>query len=254
MGRKYGLIGKSLRHSFSKKIFEEKFLRERLKEYSYHLYELSSAKDILALLQEEKEIKGLNVTTPYKEKIIPYLDHLNTEAATMGAVNVIKVTEGKTIGYNTDSIAFLTTLQRWASHIDFKAIQAIILGTGGASKAVQQGLQSCGTAYVCVSRQQQPFYSYEQMEELSLLRTHQLVINTTPLGMMPNTTEYPPIPYHQLTHHHLVYDLIYNPSQTLFLQKATAQGAHIKNGLEMLHLQAEKSWGIWHSINNGHEI
>lgn len=246
MEKKFGLIGLTVSHSFSKNYFDEKFFREGLRDYHYDLYELKNIEDIKQLLSENPEMCGLNVTIPYKEQVIEYLNEIDEAAKQIGAVNVIKIKEGKLSGYNTDSSAFKETLTKWFPNP--KGSSALILGTGGSSKAVQQALKELKINFKLVSRDKNKAdYSYEELKNNDAIKSSNLIINTTPLGMSPKTAEYPPIKYEQLTADHFVYDLIYNPARTQFLQKAEMRGAHIKNGLEMLHVQAEKAWAIWNS-------
>lgn len=246
MEKKFGLIGLTVSHSFSKNYFDEKFFREGLRDYHYDLYELKNIEDIKQLLSENPEMCGLNVTIPYKEQVIKYLNEIDEAAKQIGAVNVIKIKEGKLSGYNTDSSAFKETLKKWFPNP--KGSSALILGTGGSSKAVQQALKELKINFKLVSRDKNKAdYSYEELKNNDAIKSSNLIINTTPLGMSPKTAEYPPIKYEQLTADHFVYDLIYNPARTQFLQKAEMRGAHIKNGLEMLHVQAEKAWAIWNS-------
>lgn len=246
MEKKFGLIGLTVSHSFSKNYFDEKFFRDGLRDYHYDLYELKKIDSIKELLAENPEMCGLNVTIPYKEKIIPFLDTIDEDAKKIGAVNVIKIKDSRLSGYNTDSIAFKETLAKWFPNP--KGSSALVLGTGGSSKAVQQALRELNISYKLVSRDEgKAEYTYEELKQGNAISQCNLVINTTPLGMSPNTADYPPIKYEQLTSDHFVYDLIYNPARTQFLQKAEMRGAHFKNGLEMLHVQAEKAWAIWNS-------
>ncbi len=246
MEKKFGLVGLTVSHSFSKSFFDEKFFREGLRDYHYDLYELKKIEDLVQLIKDNPEMAGLNVTLPYKEVVIPLLSKVDDEAKEIGAVNVIKISKGILTGYNTDGIAFKETLQKWLPpSITFRAI---ILGTGGSSKAVQHALRQLGIGFKLISRDKKKAdFTYEELKNNNELAASNLVINTTPLGMSPNTAEYPPIKYDQLTPDHYVYDLIYNPARTQFLQKAEMRGSSFKNGLEMLHVQAEKAWAIWNS-------
>lgn len=247
MEKKFGLIGSTVSHSFSKSYFDEKFFREGLRDYHYELYSLPTIDDLKKLLAENPELAGLNVTIPYKEQVMKYLNTIDTTAQKIGAVNVIKIQNGKLSGYNTDSEAFFESLERWFPKIP--NAKALILGTGGSSKAVQEALKRLSIAYELVSREKRKGqHTYESLEkDGSPISKANLIINTSPLGMSPETNSYPPINYDLLTPNHYIYDLIYNPARTLFLQKAEMRGAHIKNGLEMLHIQAEKSWAIWNN-------
>jgi shikimate dehydrogenase len=240
----YGLIGRKLSHSFSKKFFTEKFEREQINAV-YELYELSAADDLRALIKNNPHIKGLNVTIPYKLDVMPLLDYIDPKAAQIGAVNVIKIhTEGILGGYNSDYEGFRYSLQRFIpeGHI----FDALILGTGGASKAVQAVLEDMGMEYTFVSRTPagDNCISYDELPLLGL-DAYRLIVNTTPLGMYPNVHEFPPLPYEQLTASHYLHDLVYNPEETEFMKRAKQQGAQVKNGLEMLYRQAEKAWDIW---------
>jgi shikimate dehydrogenase len=247
MEKKFGLIGSTVSHSFSKSFFDEKFFREGLRDYHYDLYPLGKVEELKKLLEENPELCGLNVTVPYKEKVLKFLSDIDTEAKNIGAVNVIKIQNGKLKGFNTDSDAFYETLSRWFPKIE--NAQALVLGTGGSSKAVQQALKKLVIPFKTVSREDgKGDYTYQELEKNGQPITDAaLIINTTPLGMSPDTSEFPPIEYELLTPSHYIYDLIYNPARTMFLQKAEMRGAHIKNGLEMLHTQAEKAWAIWNN-------
>ncbi len=246
MEKKFGLIGLTVSHSFSKNYFDEKFFREGLRDYHYDLYELKEIKDLKQLMKDNPEMCGLNVTIPYKEDVLSFIDVIDESVKKIGAANVIKIKDGKLHGFNTDSIAFKETLTKWFPKP--KNSSAIVLGTGGSSKAVQQALRELKINFKLVSREKKKAdYTYEELKVSDGLSKCNLVINTTPLGMSPKTNEFPPISYEQLTANHFVYDLIYNPARTQFLQKAEMKGATFKNGLEMLHIQAEKAWAIWNS-------
>jgi shikimate dehydrogenase len=247
MEKVFGLIGSTVSHSFSKAYFDEKFFREGLRDYHYELFPLNSIKDLESLLKDTKGLTGLNVTIPYKEQVLPYLDEVDGFAKKIGAVNVIRIRDGKLEGYNTDSDAFRETLEKWLPKD--KTFKALILGTGGSSKAVQEALKKLKVDFKLVSREaRKGVLTYDDLEKNGKhLEAANLVINTTPLGMTPNTEAMPPINYENLGPEHYVYDLIYNPARTMFLQKAEMRGSTIKNGLEMLHVQAEKSWKIWNN-------
>lgn len=243
---KYGLIGFPLSHSFSKGYFSDKFEKEHI-HASYDNYELAVIEEVNPLLADP-DIKGLNVTIPYKEKIISYLDALDETAKAIGAVNVVRFEETesgrKSIGYNSDVIGFRNSIR---PYLKAYHTHALILGTGGASKAVEYGLKEEGLNTVLVSRRADPareIISYEQLSP-ELLKTCTVIVNTTPLGMFPNVGDFPQIPYEFLTDKHLLYDLIYNPEETLFMKKGKDAGAVAVNGLEMLYLQAEAAWFIW---------
>ncbi len=247
MEKKFGLIGATVSHSFSKSYFDEKFFREGLRDYHYDLYSLPDIEGIKNLLAENPELAGLNVTIPYKEKVLKFLSDIDSDAKSIGAVNVIKIKDGKLTGYNTDADAFYESLDKW--FVDKKNPKALILGTGGSSKAVQQALKKLSIPFELVSREKSKGqHTYESLEKDGTpISEANLIINTSPLGMSPNTNTCPPINYELLTANHYVYDLIYNPARTLFLQKSEMRGAHFKNGLEMLHIQAEKAWKIWNN-------
>jgi shikimate dehydrogenase len=247
MEKKFGLIGATVSHSFSKSYFDEKFFREGLRDYHYDLYSLPTIDDLKKLLDENPELAGLNVTIPYKEQVLKFLSSIDADAKKIGAVNVIKIQGGKLTGYNTDSDAFFDTLGRWFTVKDNP--KALILGTGGSSKAVQQALRKMSISFELVSREQERgTHTYKSLEKDGTpISEANLIINTSPLGMSPNNNTCPPIDYDLLTPNHYVYDLIYNPARTLFLQKAEMRNTHIKNGLEMLHIQAEKAWAIWNN-------
>ena len=245
MEKVFGLIGAAVSHSFSKAYFDEKFFREGLRDYHYDLYPLKNIDELTNLLKSNPELEGLNVTIPYKEKVMKFLAEVDPVASKIGAVNVIKISGGKLKGFNTDSDAFYDTVEKWYSVTPES--KALILGTGGSSKAVRVALRKLSIPFLMVSREKNlGDLDYDMLhEQHDLFKQCNLIINTTPLGMSPNTEACPPIDYEQLTPKHYVYDLIYNPARTQFLQKAEMRGATIKNGLEMLHIQAEKSWEIW---------
>ncbi|HEY5918638.1 MAG TPA: shikimate dehydrogenase [Chryseolinea sp.] len=247
MEKVFGLIGAAVSHSFSKSYFDEKFFREGLRDYHYELFPLGSIKEIEKLLKDTKGLSGLNVTIPYKEQVIKYLDEVDGFAKKIGAVNVIKIKDGKLKGFNTDSDAFFETVDKWLPKD--KNLNALILGTGGSSKAVQEALKKLNVNFRLVSRERKKGdLAYEDLEkDASIVEDSLLIINTTPLGMSPNTETIPPIDFEHIGDDHYVYDLIYNPARTMFLQKAEMRNAKIKNGLEMLHIQAEKSWMIWNN-------
>ncbi|GAB3199076.1 shikimate dehydrogenase [Pontibacter aydingkolensis] len=243
--RKFGLIGKKLGHSFSKRYFTAKFERESITDAQHELYELEQVNELEKLLQQEPELVGLNVTIPYKQEVIPLLDELDDAAARIGAVNTIKITNGHTKGYNTDYIGFKNTLEAFYPKEKYK--KALVLGTGGASKAVCTALSDLGILYTSVSRTpMQGELSYEQLTT-DLMQEYNLIVNTTPLGMAPNTDTFPALPYNGITPEHYAYDIVYNPEKTLFLERCEAAGAKIMNGIGMLHGQAEAAWEIWNS-------
>ena len=232
----FGIIGNPLIHSFSAKYFNEKFTREHIDaEYSlYPLNELTNER-VNELLDT---LDGFNVTFPYKEAIIPYLDRLDETAQAIGAVNVVY----KRVGYNTDYAGFIVSLRPLLRPFDR---QALVLGTGGASKAVCYGLQQLGITPTLVSRTpKEGQLGYEALHK-AVMEQHTIIINCTPLGMFPEVNSCPPIPYEHLTPRHLLYDCVYNPEETLFLRRGKAQGASIQNGKEMLIGQAKEAWAIW---------
>ena len=238
----YGLIGYPLSHSFSKNFFDKKFLRENILDAEYQLYPLEKIEDFPNLLKKIPNLKGLNVTIPYKESIIPYLTELDETAKAIGAVNTIKVVDGKLIGYNTDAWVFAKTLLGFA-HIDMKT--ALIIGDGGAAKAVKYVLNRIGISYKTVNRtKKENTLTFEELSD-ELIASTKLFIQTTPWGTFPNINEMPPIPMNAINASHKAIDLIYNPEESLFLTSMKAKGAKIKNGLEMLNAQAEEAWKIW---------
>lgn len=247
MDKIFGLIGQTVSHSFSKSYFDEKFFREGLRDHHYELFPLKNIQEIEDLIENTKGLTGLNVTIPYKEQVMEYLDEVDPAAKKIGAVNVIKIKNGKRKGYNTDMDAFYETIEKWLPKD--KKYNALILGTGGSSKSVQEALIKLKIPFKLASRDgSKGNYTYKDLEKNpDIIKESNLIINTTPLGMHPNTNTMPPIDYEFLTPDHYVYDLIYNPARTMFLQKAEMRGATAKNGLEMLHVQAEKSWMIWNN-------
>lgn len=245
----YGLIGKKIGHSFSAKFFNKKFADEGIDE-SYNLFPLEEIEELHDLLSSQTDLKGLNVTIPYKQEVIPFMDSLSEEAKEIGAINVIKIQrEGDKIslkGYNTDSIGFRDSLIPLLRP-DIK--HALVLGTGGASKAVGYILSKLGIVPTFVSRKKSASaISYEDLDE-KVLNSNLLIVNATPLGMFPDVNSCAPIPYHLLTKNHVCYDLVYNPQETEFLKRAAKQGAVTKNGIEMLHGQALAAWDIWSGNN-----
>lgn len=244
---KYGLIGYPLGHSFSKTFFNQKFTAEHI-EAEYVNFEIPNIKEIKNVLKENPGLRGLNVTLPYKTQIIPFLDDIDEDARLIGAVNVIKFYKGrfgktKLKGYNSDVIGFKQSIDPLLNQSHRKAL---ILGTGGASKAVFHGLKQLGIASTLVSRHAKDFcITYEEITPKTM-EQYTVIVNTTPVGMYPHVNECPDIPYDLLTPNHLLYDLLYNPDETLFMKKGKEKGAVVKNGLEMLLLQAFAAWEIWH--------
>jgi shikimate dehydrogenase len=244
--RKFGLIGYPLGHSFSKKYFSEKFVREGIQGCQFELYPIESISEFPQLMDGESSLEGLSVTIPYKEQVIPYLDALDPACAQIGAVNCIRIRDGKKIGFNTDYLGFKQSLQSWLGK---EIPNALVLGTGGASKAVQQALRDLGTSYRIVSRNQiEGQLTYDNLrDQPEWLASHPLIINTTPLGTYPQVEDLPNIPLEQLHAAHRVYDLVYNPPITRLMQECIARGGTAKNGQDMLELQAEAAWSIWNS-------
>lgn len=248
--KKLGLIGFPLSHSFSESYFTEKFKQEGITDYVYNTYPLESIEDFLPLLQKEPNLVGLNVTIPYKEQVIPFLDHLDQSAAEVGAVNTIKIQDGILTGYNTDVYGFESSLQNFIKQNKIKALRkGLILGTGGASKAIAYVFKRMNIDFQMVSRSvKKGDLCYSELDA-NVIRETQVIVNTTPLGMSPKIDSYPDILYEFLNRQHLLFDLVYNPEKTVFLKKGAAQGAYTLNGLEMLHGQAEKAWDIWITEN-----
>ena len=244
MFRQFGLIGKKLGHSFSKKYFSDKFENEGINA-AYELFELSTIAEFPNLIKNTPYLTGLNVTIPYKAQVIPYLDELSPRAQAIQAVNTIRVSKGRLLGDNSDIYGFSESLKSLYD-ADNLPEKAIILGTGGASNAVAYVLDQMKIAYIKVSRSPSGIgqISYGALSDLPL-NEYQLIINTTPLGMYPHTEEAPEFPYQLLGEQHIAYDLIYNPPETSFMKKASEFGTGSKNGMEMLILQAEGSWKIW---------
>ena len=242
----YGLIGYPLGHSFSAKFFADKFEKEHIAA-AYQNFEIEEAETLLDIVAEHPTLKGFNVTIPHKQAVIPYLSEMSEEARAIGAVNVVRViSEGdqfKLKGYNSDVIGFCRSLQPLLQPCHRKAL---VLGTGGASKAVIHGLHKLGISPTYVSRtRREGVLAYEDLTQ-EIINEHLVIVNCSPVGMFPHTDECPNIPYEYLTPQHLLYDLVYNPLETLFLKKGATAGAITKNGLEMLHLQALASWDFWH--------
>jgi len=242
----YGLVGNPLGHSFSKKYFEEKFVNEKINAQFLN-FEIDNISKFQDIIRKTANLKGLCVTIPYKETVIPFLDELSEEAKIIGAVNSIKIshtTKGIfTKGYNTDIYGFQSSLLEF---IGENRSNALILGTGGAAKAVEFALIKLSIKYKIVSRSpKNDQISYENIE--NLVNDYKIIINTTPLGMFPKVETHPQLPYHKLDKSYFLFDLTYNPIVTTFMKKGQAQGANVKNGLDMLHAQALKSWTIWNN-------
>jgi shikimate dehydrogenase len=243
---KYGLIGFPLGHSFSISYFNEKFENEHINA-QYINFEIPSIDGLTEILDRNPELRGLNVTIPYKEQVMKYLDAISPEAEAIGAVNVIRVThKGDKVylkGFNSDVIGFTRSIEPLLEPAQKKAL---ILGTGGASKAIHYGLKSLNmqTIFVSRTRHGDGFITYEEVTP-ELVKEYNVIINCTPVGMYPHADECPKLPYEAMDTHTLLYDLIYNPDETLFLKRGREQGATVKNGLEMLLLQAFASWDFW---------
>lgn len=243
----FGLIGFPLTHSFSQKYFTEKFRRELIQNVHYENFEIKNIDDLPALMETYPDLHGLNVTIPYKQAVMRYVDELDYSARKVGAVNVLKInSDRKMIGFNSDYYGFRASLETWLEG-RLSGISALVLGTGGASRAVKAVLEDSNIAYKTVSRDMAKgdFIYYDLMENPQIIDNHTLIINTTPLGMFPQMNEAPQLPYDRFNSNYFLYDLIYNPEETLYLKKGKETGANIKNGMEMLILQAEKSWEIW---------
>ena len=244
----YGLIGYPLAHSFSPAYFEEKFQKEGIDNANYALFEIDYIHKFKDLLIDHPGIAGLNVTIPYKESIIPYVDELSPEAAAIGAVNVIQFVDDRLIGHNSDAYGFERSLLNFLAENKTTVSRAMILGSGGAARAVYYVLHKNNIPTTTISRSpDRGGYTYDQLTK-NLMDEHPLLINATPLGTAPKTDNAPKIPYEFLTANHYLYDLVYNPSTTLFMQKGKEQGAQVKNGYEMLVQQAEKAWRIWNRV------
>ncbi len=241
---KFGLLGKNISYSFSKSYFSEKFEREGLS-HSYENFDIPFIELFPKIISETPNLKGLSITIPYKETVIEFLDELDEDAEKIGAVNTIKILKNNKLkGYNTDHFGFQKSLE---SFLPLKKQTALILGTGGASKAVAFALSNLGFDFKFVSREKSSYtLTYSNLDK-SLIEEYLLIVNCTPLGTFPNIEDCPPIPYQFLTENHLLYDLIYNPAETAFLKHGKSQQTQIVNGLEMLEIQAEKAWQIWNS-------
>jgi shikimate dehydrogenase len=252
MNKIFGLIGYPLSHSFSKKYFIDKFEKENINGCEYNLYPLENINQLPQLIVSNPSLIGLNITIPYKESVIPFLDELDETAKAVGAVNCIKIISGKEyqvsrlIGYNTDVFGFKQSLKPF---LETHHERALILGTGGAAKAVAYVLKEIGIDCFFVSRTKnkgtkEKTFLYEELNE-NIINAFKLIINTTPVGMFPLINEAPKLPYHYITPSHLLYDLVYNPSETEFLKQGKLKGASTVNGLSMLYQQAEEAWRIW---------
>ena len=246
---KYGLIGYPLGHSFSKQFFTEKFAREGI-DAVYENYEIADARQLLDIVRNEEQLRGLNCTIPHKQAILPLLDKVSGEAREIGAVNVIRIRRDETKkpileGFNSDVIGFTNSIKPLLTQNHHNAL---VLGTGGASRAICFALTKLGIRWTYVSRSRKPgMLCYEDITP-EVMRNHEVVVNCSPCGMYPHVGEAPLLPYEAMDKRHLLYDLVYNPEVTEFMKRGAAQGATVKNGLEMLYLQAIASWEIWNSL------
>ena len=239
--RHYGVIGFPLEHSFSPDYFNKKFEQQNISDADYAAFPLRSINDLKKII-EEKKLQGFNVTIPYKEKIISNLDSLENESKEIGAVNCVKIENGKLVGYNTDALGFEISLNELltGSHNN-----ALVLGRGGASRAIKFVLKKKGLSFKSVTREKSSGdFLWSELNK-KIISEHTLIINCTPLGMMPNEKSFPPIPYESLSENHFLFDLVYNPAETQFMKKGIEYGAKVCNGLRMLQIQADKSWEIW---------
>jgi len=247
---RYGLIGFPLKHSFSKDYFNSKFVSEGI-DAEYINFEITSIKELKSIINNNPQLKGLNVTIPYKEQIIPFLDHLSDDVSLIGAVNVVKIDRRKKkvilTGYNSDIIGFKQSIEPL---LQPHHRRALVLGTGGSAKAIFYGLKQLGIESTYVSRRKSSdkILTYSELSQ-EIMENHSIIVNCTPVGMWPKTDDCPAIPYHFLNDKHLLYDLLYNPDETLFMKKGEERNASVKNGLEMLLLQAFAGWRKWE--NNG---
>lgn len=240
----FGLVGRNISYSFSRSYFKKKFNELGLTHHVYENFDLQEISEFPAILRTTENIKGLNVTIPYKEEIIPFLDEIDESANMIGAVNTIKISKDGLKGFNTDAYGFQKSIEPLLQDHHRKAL---ILGTGGASKAIAFVLNRLGIEYSYVSRSgKKNGFTYEALN-VDVIKEHTLIINCSPVGTFPNIDEKPALPYGEIGRQHLLFDLIYNPSETAYLKAGKANGATICNGLRMLELQAEKAWEIWNS-------
>jgi shikimate dehydrogenase len=241
---KLGLLGKNIAYSFSRTYFKKKFEDEHIENTSYENFDIDNIDLFSSIIKNTKDLKGLNVTIPYKQQVMPYLDKINKKAKAIGAVNTIRITKkGKLVGYNTDCYGFKNAIK---PAIKKHHKKALILGTGGASKAIAYTLKDMGISYAYVSRNLSEGiqFSYDTLTPEDI-KNYQIIINCTPLGTFPNVEECPNIPYQAINKNHVLFDLIYNPEETKFLKQGKKNQATTLNGLNMLILQAEKAWSIW---------
>ena len=243
--KRYGLVGYPLGHSFSQKYFSKKFRNLNISHsHRYEVFEIENLSGFTEIWERYPDLEGVNVTIPYKIEIMSFLDEIDASAAGINAVNVIKKKGNKLIGYNSDVFGFKQSLEAWLMGAE---VEALIFGSGGSSLAVQAGLKALNVPFKMVSREiTKGDLTYSQLhQDSSIIDRYHLLINTTPKGMFPNIEEGPPIPYDGINQNHYCFDLIYNPEETFFMRQARLNNARTKNGLEMLKLQAEKSWEIW---------
>lgn len=246
MKKVYGLIGYPLGHSFSRKYFNDKFRKEGISDCEYKLFELENIQMLPEIMKKEPNLQGFNITIPYKQEVLQYLDKLDQHAEEIGAVNVVKIVDSKLIGYNSDFLGFSDTLIKFINLNDVN--KALILGTGGASKAIAYALKKLNIEFLYVSRKLgNHAITYEELRNKELISTQQLIINTTPVGTYPNAENAPDIPYESINGQHYLYDLVYNPQETLFMKNGREQGAKVINGYDMLVGQAEAAWKIWNT-------
>lgn len=243
----FGLIGYPLSHSFSSHYFTEKFFRENIQDCKFEAFPIKDISELTALIESTPGIKGLSVTIPYKESVLPLLTEIDETALQVGAVNCIKISGSKKnilIGYNTDIFGFEESLKPLLKNHHEKAL---IMGSGGAAKAVAFVLNKLGIHFQFVTRAKNELADYLRYEEVTeqVVLSHTLIVNASPAGMYPEMDTFPEIPYHSISDKHILYDLVYNPLETIFMKRGSRYGARVKNGLEMLYLQAEKSWSIW---------
>ncbi|MEL6719798.1 MAG: shikimate dehydrogenase [Bacteroidota bacterium] len=241
----YALIGYPLSHSFSPTYFTEKFEREHIPSSAYIAMPIESITELPEKLSTHSNLQGMNVTIPYKQQVMQYLDEIDEGASVIGAVNTIRFRDGRLKGFNTDAMGFELSLKELLGSVDYASLKALVLGSGGAAKAVNYVLWEMGIEYLLVSRNPEKGDIIYQDITPAILEEYHLIVNTTPLGMSPNIDTAPDLPYEALTAKHYLYDLVYNPEETLFLKFGKKQGASTMNGLKMLYLQAEAAWKIW---------
>lgn len=246
---RYGLIGEHLGHSFSQRYFREKFVRDGLRDLRYDLFELNTIEELRPLITETPGLAGLNVTIPYKRSVMALLDHVDPIAAAVGAVNTLRIQNGKLTGYNTDVEGFREML---APMIGSSRPRALVLGSGGASRAVVYVLREFGIKFRVVSRSRERGDLTWDLLDPALVGVCPLIVNTTPVGMHPDTEEFPDVPMQAIGTRHILLDLIYNPERTRFLREGAQRGARVANGLVMLHAQAEAAWRIWNGVKDDH--